>query len=862
MQLILSPQQDLEQTLKKASLFLQKNQVDHAIDLYQTTLKRYPKEFIIWHNLSLLQKQKKNILEFIKCSRQAYLLNPSALQTKIHLAQSLLYEEKEKGETLFNQLMEENTTSWEIRFAYAETLITLGDLSYAEKLLLSCPKNAHVLHLLASIELANGNLSSGSQILQKSYSLSHTTSIPIWNGEDVTNKTLFIDTQNNLEDVLFFFRFIPMTNVHFCLDQSYASALGNLLIKNLPSNVKIYEKQDEIDAICSLADLPTLSQEASFPYLQPDEAQTEFWKKFLCRDLNYKIALLEYEDSESICSPIPSVPGVTFYKLHQQKNSCFNPNSIDLSKKLPDLESIFSLLTQMHLVITTSKILGHLAGALGKPTFLLLHSHKRSKWFAKDKESAWYPSLTLFTFHDLATFKSSVEKITTQITLEVESLFLFHKAIDLHEKGHHSEAMKISKKLMEKNPKDIRAWRSLSYSAFKEKNYPLSLEYLKQGAIYDNEDPLFALDLSSALCYEGRASEAEALLRPILAKYPQKFSLAYTNLGIALSMQEKMEESIELLNTAVSLDPKNIKNYINLSCTYLRNGDLQKGWQFSLASFALKNQKTLKTPIWRGENLAGKTLLVVHDQGFGDCIQFIRYLPLLEQKGVKILLDPRTMESLKSLFVRSFPEKFHFYQKDMAVDYVCSVVVLGLIYRTTLSTIPANVPYLIPSPYKVSDWKKKFAKDPCYKVGLVWKGNPNQINNYSRSTTLAKLSSFLSKVKNCTFYGLQKEHEESAPEEMSFIDLSTKLKTFDDTAAILTQLDLLITVDTSVAHLAGALGIPTWLILGYPSAQQWLLNREDSPWYPTLRLFRSESHDGLDLVLENVKQQLIELSKK
>jgi tetratricopeptide (TPR) repeat protein len=388
------------------------------------------------------------------------------------------------------------------------------------------------------------------------------------------------------------------------------------------------------------------------------------------------------------------------------------------------------------------------------------------------------------------------------------------------------------------------------------------MSYLQKAYEQNKEHPHILIDLACALCNLGQHEEAETILRRVIAKYPNKFSSAYGSLGIALSAQKKMEESLKNLEQALLISPNDTRHQQNLSCCYLLNAELEKGWKAGLTCFINKFKEKCIIPFWTGQDLKGKTLLVANEQGIGDTLQYLRYIPLLQQKGVRIILDLRPFPFLKTLFTRSLSKETILYENGMKADYVSSITLLGLICETTsLSSIPATVPYLTPSPYKMSDWKHFFAKDPLYKVGLVWKGNPNQSNDSTRSTTLERLAP-LSEATNCSFYGIQKDHSEKPPANMRFTDLSSKLKTFDDTAAILMHLDLLITVDTSVAHLGGALARPMWVILGHPPAQQWLLEREDSPWYPTAKLFRSKSHNGWDPVIQGVKNDLILLSKK
>jgi hypothetical protein len=169
--------------------------------------------------------------------------------------------------------------------------------------------------------------------------------------------------------------------------------------------------------------------------------------------------------------------------------------------------------------------------------------------------------------------------------------------------------------------------------------------------------------------------------------------------------------------------------------------------------------------------------------------------------------------------------------------------------------------YLIPDSKKVAQWKKFFSKDKSYKIGLSWFGNPSHLNDVNRSTVLETFAP-LSEIPKCSFYGLQKGDATVPPEGMKFTHLSDKLENFDDTAAAIMNLDLVITVDTAVAHLAAALGKPTWVLLGYNPDYRWLLDREDTPWYPSMRLFRPKRPNEWKELILRIKDQILKSSPK
>jgi Glycosyltransferase family 9 (heptosyltransferase) len=267
-------------------------------------------------------------------------------------------------------------------------------------------------------------------------------------------------------------------------------------------------------------------------------------------------------------------------------------------------------------------------------------------------------------------------------------------------------------------------------------------------------------------------------------------------------------------------------------------------------------------PLWLGKQLIdGKTILVHVDEGLGDTIQFVRYVPMLAARGAKVVLvvDDALCPLLSEL---SGVSKCLSYRTGKFPDFdmYCPMSSLPLAFGTTLETVPSAVPYLPAAPRAyVEAWKQRLGPHDRLRVGLVWSGNPKHANDHNRSLPLRALSPI--RDLDATFISLQKdprpEDQAVLREWTEIVDLTAHLTDFVETAALVSCLDLVITVDTSVAHLAGALGCPTWILLPYTPDYRWLLNRDDSPWYPSVRLFRqTESRDYAD-VIQRVRSELI-----
>ena len=272
-------------------------------------------------------------------------------------------------------------------------------------------------------------------------------------------------------------------------------------------------------------------------------------------------------------------------------------------------------------------------------------------------------------------------------------------------------------------------------------------------------------------------------------------------------------------------------------------------------------------PLWRGDvDLHGKTILVLEDEGFGDTIQFARYIPDLVERGARVVLrvgDPlhpllSGLPGIAECSPKSDPSLPSF---DLHVP-TCS---LPLAFGTRLDTIPADIPYLpAPPQSRVQAWEKRLedrlGPRRRFRVGLVWSGRPTHVNDHNRSIPLAMLSRILD--VDAAFVSLQKDprpSDKAALDRTGIVDLTSDLTDFAETAALVSCLDLVISVDTSVVHLAGALGRPVWTLLPHVPDWRWLLDRDDSPWYPTMRLFRQTvSRDWAD-VIDRVRAELVGL---
>jgi len=338
---------------------------------------------------------------------------------------------------------------------------------------------------------------------------------------------------------------------------------------------------------------------------------------------------------------------------------------------------------------------------------------------------------------------------------------------------------------------------------------------------------------------------------------------ALNNLGSVLVDLDRPREALGYFDRAIAIDPGYAEAHLNNAINKLRLGDLQGGWidyewRWKCPSQNLRD-RWFDKPLWLGaEPIAGKVVLLHNDQGLGDALQFCRYVPLLRARGAEIILEVEN--PLKELF-SNLPGISRCLTKGdplPSFDFHCPLTSLPLAFSTTLDTIPSEVPYL-PRVNEVAGPRLGPSKRP--RIGLVWSGNPNHLNDHNRSLPFRELLPLLDGVE-AEFVSLQKnarpEDEALLRQRGDVLDLGPALRDFADTAAVVEQLDLVISVDTSVVHLTGGLGRPLWILLPHIPDWRWLLDRDDSPWYPTAQLFRQTATRDWAEVVARVRAALVD----
>ncbi|MEG4114041.1 MULTISPECIES: tetratricopeptide repeat protein [unclassified Microcoleus] len=695
---------------------------------------------------------------------------------------------------------------------------------------------------------------------------------PVWDGSDLNGQTILLRSEQGLGDAIQFVRYAAIVQQKG--GKVIISCYQELkrLFKQISGIEQVAVRMDELPAFQVQAPLMSLPHilgtnleniPANVPYL----AAPSNWQFSLNFDRNFKVGIAWAGSSEhlkdfqrssdlSYFLTLLDIPGVSFYSLQKD----LSPDNrtlltqipvIDLSDNLNDFADTAAVISQLDLVISVDTAVAHLAGALGKPVWILLCFMPDWRWMLQREDSPWYPTAQLFRQQTPGDWVGVCDRIKTALKhlistrsqavagkedTEASPRFSlspaqvqFHIANALEKQGKKAEAVARYEQVIAASPSHAEAH---SY-----------LGYLKQE--------------------NGQITEAISHYKQALETNP---NLSETNLylGSALEEQGKVAEAIDFYNKAIQLRPNSPNWRLRLALALLLTGNYEPGFAEYESRWQTQqlDPRSFEKPLWDGSDLQGKTILLHPEQGFGDTIQFIRYAPLVKQKGGKVIVACHVL--LKHLFEGiAGVDRVGVRPSDL-IDFQVQAPLLSLprILGTTLENIPANIPYLAAP----QDFKFSLEPNNKLKVGIVWAGGPLHRNNHRRSCKLSDFLKFVD-VAGISFYSLQKDlsggdslqdscASRTLLKQHQIEDLSEYCVDFADTAAIISQLDLVICVDTSVAHLAGALGKPVWILLSFVPDWRWMLEREDSPWYPTARLFRQQKAGDWDGVCDRIKAAL------
>lgn len=442
------------------------------------------------------------------------------------------------------------------------------------------------------------------------------------------------------------------------------------------------------------------------------------------------------------------------------------------------------------------------------------------------------------------------------------------QAWKIHQQGNAAQAEKIYRDVLQREPNHANAWCYWGIAMHDLRRYAQAVQAYENAIRLQPNFPIAWNNMGNSLRYIGRVADADAAFQHALDQSPQYFN-ALRNRGTLHAWTGRIDLAFEYYYQAMQLNPHDAELHRNLGVIHLLQGNFREGWKEYRYRWQCAEavQHRYPQPKWNGESLEGKTILLYAEQGLGDTLHFVRFSEILSKKGARTILhiQPQLLAILQQCkgIGELVPNSL---QVETPFDYHCSLIDVADILGIDASNIPSQVPYLFAKPSLISFWanglQRAIPPSP-FRIGLNWQGNPDHQADMFRSFPLKSMEC-LAELDGVQLISLQKgkgteqlEHWQGKkiiycmPEE---VDQSSGA--FMDTAAILHALDYVVTSDTSLAHLAGGMGIKTCLVLGFTPDWRWLQYRSDSPWYPSLRVFRQTAIGEWNPVLQEVAEFL------
>jgi Flp pilus assembly protein TadD len=434
--------------------------------------------------------------------------------------------------------------------------------------------------------------------------------------------------------------------------------------------------------------------------------------------------------------------------------------------------------------------------------------------------------------------------------------------------GQSRAAVEIFRRLTLLSPENLKAQShyDLGVALNADRQYEQAVESYRRSVELNPQDEWAWNNLGNAYRSAGKLTEAADALREAIRLKPD-WGEAHCNLATVYISQGEIDLADQTFQIALQKSPQQPIIHYNFGVLLLLKGDYPRGWpeyewRWKCPQAQIPTQ--FVAPPWRGEPIENKTILLHAEQGLGDTIQFARYIPLVIERGAQVYLcvQPEAVNLLKN--IPGVRQTARHPNQLPACQTHCYLMDLPLIFKTTLETIPAKCPYLEADPPLREKWSQKLLSGNDLKIGLAWAGRPTHASDTLRSIKLSEFSP-LAKIPRLAFYSLQKgpgsEQAVAPPIGLNWIDLTPDVTDLADTAALISHLDLVITVDSAIAHLAAAFGKPVWILNRFAPDWRWLLNRTDSPWYPTARLFRQTTPGDWTPVLHQITRELATLAK-
>lgn len=848
-----------------------------AIAQFADLLAHLPDAPAIWFNLGRAYDSAGQPSEAMSFYRQALLLSPNNPSILLRIGELLLKRKSfAEAEVYLQKAHELSPLSIEILLVLGAALVQQDKTAMAfgccQKMLAIDPESVEATYNLSYLQLRSGDYKAGFANFEARLGMK-TLKIderiypqPRWDGSPLQGRSILVFGEQGLGDVIQFSRYLSLV----------AERGGKIMLELDPPLIPLFRSFPGVSQVLAKSDTPPVTDvyiqllslpyifgttleniPNSTPYIIPDAVKTEQWRQLLADEATCRVGLVwrgnarNPLDQERSCplamlSPLAALPGVQLFSLQVGSGSdeasslAADMTLIDHTGRLTDLSETAAFIDNLDLVIGVDTAVSHLAGAMGKPVWIMLSAAADWRWIPGRTDSPWYPTVRLFRQER----RGAWAPVISQVKEALEQV--------------------LAQRQSQAGSDDIESMYNLGCLLKEDGDLEGAECYFRRITELDPDLPDPQHSLGVVLQMQGRPSEAVAHYRAAVAQDPC-FVQALYNLANALVQSGKPQEAMEFARAVIECDATHADAHWLLGMLLLLHGDYPEGWaeyewRWQARAFLAKIPD-LGRPLWDGSPLAGKTLLIQMEQGRGDMIQFVRFAPLAAARGGRIIV--RAVPELVSLLATAEGVSDVVDQNGPlpAFDLYIPAMSLPRVLGTTLETLP-TAPYLRPDPRKVALWRRELPVDGRFRIGLAWQGSPENRDNPNRSCALAAFQPLV-ELEGVTLYSLQvgegSEQVANLPDEMKVVDLTAHIHDFADTAAFIENLDLVISVCTSVTHLAGAIGTPVWTLLFFAADWRWLQERSDSPWYPSMRLFRQEEPYNWTGVIAHVRQELAQM---
>lgn len=734
---------------------------------------------------------------------------------------------------------------------------------------------------------------------------------PLWDGASFQGKVLLLHAEQGMGDTLQFIRYVPLVKERGGTVIAAVHKPLMTMLAGFPGIDQFFSLTDPLphfDVHIPLLSLPGVFKTrletipAKVPYLFADAQLCERWRQRLGSLSGFKIGIAWQGNKKYVgdrfrslplteFAPLARVPGISLVSLQKGAGSeqLGNPPAglsiWDLGSELDETTGAFmdtaAVMKQLDLIITSDTSIAHLAGALGVPVWVALSATPDWRWLLDRDDCPWYPSMRLFRQKKLGDWPEVFERMARaledklriedrrsridvpSISSTLDAQVSMDAAVKLHRAGELRKAEQIYRQILQANPALVDARYFLGVVALQERHLDEASECFTH-ALGLQPDFAEAHEGLGCACYAPDKLDRAIKHHRHALKLKPDYVEARHNLAIALRARGSLDEALTCLDETLRQKPELAEAHFVRASIWLLQGDFQRGWQEYEWRWrqAGVNPPSFSQPRWDGSPFPGKVVLLHAEQGLGDTLHFIRYAPLVKERGGTVVLA--CQKPLMRILERSPGVDLIVPLSTSMPGFDFHVPLLSLpgIFNTSLENIPASAAYLHADERLRELWQGRLNDLRGFKVGIAWQGDPAFPSDAFRSIPLAQFEP-LGRVKGACFISLQKgpgaEQLCAVPECLNIWnrgDLDETAGPFMDTAAIMKELDLVITADSAIAHLAGGLGVPVWTALGYSPEWRWLLEREDCPWYPSMRLYRQKKLGDWQDVFERMAEHL------